>query len=98
MLTRRLMWIVWPAFLVAGLIEAVVFALVDPNDMQWLGQSLTLSRQGVYTVLFFIFWGLCMVSSSLTTLLSMSPFETNRCPMPVGHRPGHCNPDEHDRC
>ena len=90
MLAQRLMWIVWPAFFVAGLVGGVVFAMFDPEDMHWFGQQLSLSRQGVYTVSFFVFWGLTMVSSSLTTLLSMSPFEVNRCPVPVDKRPANC--------
>ncbi len=70
MLAQRLMWIVWPAFLVAGLLELVVFGLFDPEDMHWFGQQMTLSRQGVYAISFFVFWALSMVSSSLTLLLA----------------------------
>jgi hypothetical protein len=33
---------------------------------------------------------LAMVSSGLTTLLSASPFEVNRCPMPEAERPADC--------
>jgi hypothetical protein len=77
MLTKRLMWIAWPAFLVAGLLEVAVFGMVDPADLHWFGQQVTMSRQGIYTVSFFVFWLLAIVSSSLTTLLSMSPSEVN---------------------
>lgn len=90
MLAKRMMWIAWPAFLVAGLLEMLVFGLVDPKDLQWFGHPLALSRQGVYTVAFFAFWALSMVSSGLTTLLSMSPFEVNRCPVPSDQRPSDC--------
>ncbi|KAB2902225.1 MAG: hypothetical protein F9K35_04405 [Burkholderiaceae bacterium] len=90
MWTQRLMWIAWPAFLMAGVMEMVVFALVDPEDLHWFGQPLALSRQGVYTLAFFAFWGVTMVSSALTTLLAMSPFELNRCPVPAGDRPDDC--------
>lgn len=90
MLAQRLMWIAWPAFLLAGVIEMLVFALVDPQNLQWFGQPLALSREAVYTLAFFIFWVLTMVSSSLTTLLAMSPFEVNRCPLPVDGRPEGC--------
>ena len=90
MLVQRLMWIAWPAFLLAGVIEMLVFALVDPRDLQWLGQPLALSREGVYTLAFFVFWLLTMASSSLTTLLAMSPFEVNRCPLPIDGRPEGC--------
>ncbi len=90
MWTKRMMWIAWPAFLVAGLLEVLVFGLVDPQDLQWFGHPLALSRQGVYTLAFFAFWLLTMVSSGLTTLLAMSPFEVNRCPVPHDQRPSDC--------
>ena len=78
MLNQRLMWIAWPAFLLAGVIEMLVFAMVDPQSLHWFGQPLALSREAVYTLAFFVFWILTMASSALTTLLSMSPFEVNR--------------------
>ena len=77
MLAQRLMWIIWPAFLVAGLMEVVVFGMFDPEDMHWFGQQMSLSRQGVYTVSFFVFWAMTILSSSLTTLLSMTSNEVN---------------------
>lgn len=90
MLSQRLMWIAWPAFLVAGILEVLVFAMVDPQDIQWFGHPIEFSRQAVYTVAFFAFWVLTMASSGLTTLLAMSPFEVNRCPMPINARPPGC--------
>ena len=90
MLLKRMMWIAWPAFWVAGLLEMLVFALVDPQDLQWFGHPLALSRQGVYTLSFFAFWILTMVSSGLTILLSMSAFEVNRSPVTQDERPIDC--------
>lgn len=78
MLAKRLMWIVWPAFLVAGLMEMLVFAMVDPQDLHWFGHPLAMSREGVYTLAFFAFWLLALISSALTALLAMSPGEVNR--------------------
>ena len=86
----RAMTILWPAFLMAGVLEMLVFAMVDPQDLHWFGQPLALSRESVYTLAFFAFWGITMVSSALTTLLAMSPFELNRCPVPQGDRPDDC--------
>ena len=88
--SQRLMWIVWPAFLMAGVLEVVVFALVDPADLHWQGAQLEVSRQAVYTIAFFAFWSITMVSGTLTTLLAMSPFEVNRCPLPRESRPEAC--------
>ncbi len=87
---QRLMWIAWPAFVLACVLELLVFAVVDPQDLHWFGQPVTLSREGVYTIAFFVFWGVSMVASGLTTLLSMSPFELNRCPLPATERPDGC--------
>lgn len=56
MLAQRWMWIAWPAFLAAAVMEMLVFAFVDPLELHWLG-DLGWSRQGIYTLAFFAFWG-----------------------------------------
>ena len=94
MLSQRIMWITWPAFLVAGVLEVLVFSVVDPQDLQWFGHPVELSRQGVYTIAFFVFWAVTMLSSALTTLLAMSPFEVDRCPLPAEERPDGCPKQE----
>ena len=78
MASRKWMWITWPAFLVAGVLEIVVFAMVDPQDLHWFGQPIALSRQGVYTLMFFVFWAFAMVSSALTALLAVPASEVNQ--------------------
>lgn len=95
MLAQRMMWIAWPAFLLAGVIEMLVFALVDPQSLHWAGQPLALSREAVYTLAFFVFWLLTMMSSALTTLLSMSPFEINRRQLAGEERLGQSNGSGH---
>lgn len=75
---RRLAWILWPSFLLACVVEMLVFALVDSGDLHWRGEPLPLSRQGIYTLGFFVFWALGMGSSALTALLGMSRREINR--------------------
>ncbi len=94
MFAQRWMWIAWPAFLVAAVLEVLVFSVVDPQDLHWFGQPVELSRQGVYTLSFFVFWIVTMLSSGLTTLLSMSPFEVNRCTLPASDRPDGCPKQE----
>ncbi|MDE1997907.1 MAG: hypothetical protein KGI91_05935 [Burkholderiales bacterium] len=56
--------ILWPAFIVAGLIEMVVFAWVDPSALSF--GSLQLGSQAVYTLAFFLFWALVAVSALLS--------------------------------
>lgn len=87
---QKLMWIAWPAFLAACVLELVVFAVVDPQDLHWFGQPITLSRQGIYSLSFFVFWFISMGASALTTLLRMTPAEVNVCPFQPGERPSDC--------
>lgn len=90
-LSQRLMWILWPAFLVAGLLEMLVFAMIDPGDLHWFGGApVELSRTAIYSVAFFFFWIAAIASSALTTLLQRSPFELNRCPLTPTGRPVGC--------
>lgn len=70
--TRRLMWVIWPAFLVAGIAEIIFFSVFDPFELHFFGDSLEMSRQGIYTMGFFGFWGLGVASSALTLFLASS--------------------------
>lgn len=72
------MWILWPAFLAAGVLEVLVFALIDPQELHWNGLPLLWSREAVYTAAFFVFWGIAIVSNGLTALLAMPADEINR--------------------
>ena len=69
-LVRRIMWIVWPAFLVAGVAEVVFFTLVDPEELHFFGGILFMSRTAIYTLGFFCFWAVCAMSSALTLFLA----------------------------
>lgn len=68
---RHWMGIAWPAFLLAAVLEMLVFAMVDPSDLHRFGgqQPLDWSRQSVYTVAFFVFWAVTAASSALSVLL-----------------------------
>jgi hypothetical protein len=66
--------VLWPAFLMAGVAEMMVFAVVDPESLSWFGNDLIgWSRQAVYTVTFFIFWGVIATSGAITALLEAPP-------------------------
>lgn len=80
MWTRRLMWIGWPAFLAACVMEMLVFAAFDPQDMQWMGQRIELSRIGIYSLTFFVFWAVFAAAGYMTVLLSLSAEEINTHP------------------
>jgi hypothetical protein len=73
LLARRLMWVIWPAFLVAGVAELVFFSVFDPFDLHFFGAPLEMSRQAIYTMGFFGFWALGIASSALTVFLEGGP-------------------------
>ena len=66
---QRFMTAGWSAFMAACVLELLVFALVDPMELGWAGHSALWTRHGVYTVAFFAFWVIVMVSNGITLLL-----------------------------
>jgi hypothetical protein len=98
-LAHRLMWVIWPAFLVAGVAEANWRELFDPNELHIVGAPLEMSRSAIYTMGFFGFWALGIASSALTVFLERSPWEINRCPIEPLERPeGGPRREEADPC
>ncbi|MBI4196152.1 MAG: hypothetical protein HY526_13860 [Betaproteobacteria bacterium] len=88
---KRAIWILWPSFIVGGAAEAVFFTLFDPMDLHVFGAPIALSRTGVYTIGFFLFWLVAAVSSGFTCFLQKSPAEINRlCPLEPTARPPGC--------
>lgn len=75
---HRLLAIAWPAFLAAGVLEALVFAVVDPPELHWFGAAAVgWSAQSIYSVSFLIFWAAISTSASVTTLLLLESDELN---------------------
>lgn len=71
---RFAMAVAWSSFLAAGVLELLVFAVVDPGDLRWFGgAAVELSAQAVYTLSFLIFWGVVAFGASLTLLLVSLP-------------------------
>lgn len=64
--------ILWPSFLAACLLEALVFSVVDPGELHWPGGMGTPSSQAIYTVGFFAFWLLNIVCCRLVLWLAQS--------------------------
>jgi len=89
-LAHRLMWVIWPAFLVAAIAEGIFFTVFDPFELHFFGEVLDLSRGAIYTMGFFGFWALGIASSALTVFLERSPWEVNRCPIEPLDRPPAC--------
>jgi hypothetical protein len=76
---ERAMAIAWPAFLMAGVLEMLVFAVVDPADLHWFrGPAIGWSTQAIYTISFLLFWGVTTATGVLTVLLTLGADEVNR--------------------
>ncbi|MFZ6755711.1 hypothetical protein ACO0K9_00710 [Undibacterium sp. Ji50W] len=69
LLRPMLMIVLWPAFLMACAATGLFFSLVDPMELIVLDHRLQMHASGVYTVGFFAFWLLGILSSGLTALL-----------------------------
>lgn len=79
------MAVAWASFLSAGVLEALVFAVVDPGELRWFDAApVALSVQAVYTIGFLIFWGASALGASLALLLVNLPDEGR----PARHAPG----------
>ena len=84
----RAMTILWPAFLMAGVLEMLVFALVDPASLHWFGgEQVALSPSAVYTLAFCVFWGVIATAGALTQLLNQPADEVNQLPPPASRSP-----------
>jgi hypothetical protein len=89
-LAQRILWVLWPSFIVAAAAELMFFALFDPADLHLFGVPLDMDRVPVYTIGFFFFWAIGAAAAALTTFLERSPFELNRCTLGADDRPLGC--------
>ena len=78
MFGKYLMWIVWPAFMVAAALEMMVFAVLDPASLALLGEQVRWSRETVYSITFIIFWAMFMLCSAITLQLARAPRDVNQ--------------------
>lgn len=75
---RKLIWILWPSFIVAGIAEGLFFTVIDPQELVVFGETLDWSRTAVYSVGFFLFWVVTAASSAMTCFLQKPPAEINK--------------------
>lgn len=78
MLRHWLMLVIWPAFLAAGVLEMMVFAVLDPHSLTLLGEQVSWSREAIYSITFLIFWAVFASCSAVTLLLARTPSDVNR--------------------
>ena len=75
---KRAIWILWPAFIVAGAAEVVFFTVFDPEELHPFGRSAGISRLAAYSLGFLFFWTVAACTSALTCFLQRRAAEINR--------------------
>lgn len=85
MVAQRLMCIAWPAFLMTVILEGLVFVVIDPMDLHFVAEGFQLSRQGFYTLAFFVFWGVIAIASALSIFLMNPPKSSEHLNPQAGH-------------
>lgn len=75
---KRLMYVLWPSFAVAGFAEGVFFTVIDPQELFLFGEPVHFSKITTYSIGFFVFWAVCAASSLLTCFLQTSAAEVNK--------------------
>lgn len=65
-LIQKVVAVLWPSFLTAGLAAVIFFTAFDPHDLHPFGADVELDRLGYYTIGFFCFWSLTLLSCLLT--------------------------------
>lgn len=74
----RILWVLWPSFVVAGIAEGIFFTVIDPQELYLFGQPVYFSKIATLSVGFFGFWAVCAASSLLTCFLQRSSAEVNK--------------------
>lgn len=63
---QRVIAVLWPSFLTAGIATALFFTAFDPDELLVLSGQVEISRMGAYTIGFFLFWLLTATTCALT--------------------------------
>ena len=71
MSSTRIMNVLWPSFLLACVLEMMVFGLIDPGELFNTETSLEMTRKTAYALAFLVFWAVTGASSALTLWLSL---------------------------
>ena len=54
--TQKCIAVLWPSFLVAIVATGLFFSAFDPDDLYPFGEQTDVSRMGMYSIGFLIFW------------------------------------------
>jgi hypothetical protein len=64
--------VLWPSFLVAIVASGLFFSAFDPDDLYPFGEQTEISRLGIYSIGFLLFWLVSAVSGIGTLYFAMT--------------------------
>ncbi len=70
--TQQAIAVLWPSFLIAIVATGVFFSAFNPNDLVPFNLDIDISPLAAYSIGFFIFWMLAIVSSLGTLYFTVS--------------------------
>ncbi|MDD3325744.1 MAG: hypothetical protein PHW25_01500 [Zoogloea sp.] len=74
----KLIQVLWPSFIVAGIAEIVFFTVVSPQELYFMGDPVRLSAIATYSIGFLCLWLICAGSSLATLFFQRTSEEINR--------------------
>lgn len=74
----KLIQVLWPSFLVAGIAEIIFFTVVNPQELYFFGVPVHYSEVATYSIGFFGFWLVCAASSLATLFFQRTSDEINQ--------------------
>jgi hypothetical protein len=60
--TQKCIAVLWPSFMVAIIATGLFFSAFDPDDLYPFGEQTEVSRLGVYSIGFLLFWLVSAIS------------------------------------
>jgi len=72
------MWVLWPSFIAAGIGVGIVFTLIDPMELQLLGNSGQVSSTMIYSLGFFVLWAIAAMASAMSCFLAVGSAQTTQ--------------------
>jgi len=60
--TQKCIAVLWPSFMVAIIATGLFFSAFDPDDLYPFGEQTEVSRLGIYSIGFLLFWLVSAIS------------------------------------
>jgi hypothetical protein len=69
---QRCIAVLWPSFMAAVVATGLFFSAFDPDDLYLFGDQIELSRMGIYSIGFLLFWLVSAISGIGTLYFAMT--------------------------